>query len=224
MKERRERFPGIDWYCDRCGHFLNSQDGFTDHKYIWKCTYCGYKNSISRTNIIDLAEEYLVIRHLGIILGFIRCFCVYAALAYISSLLIGTQEGVPEIVLGIIRYATYALPFLIILSMIFERGIAKYGEDKLLIPWIITSIFYYIFDDLIRPFTEFISSIIALFSFSWHISVLFTIRKVFFTIRKLLFGLLYGAIVACFVYFMINTGTANALFNVVQQVVLKRQV
>lgn len=49
-----ERFPDVDWYCDRCGEHLNYQSGFDDHKYTWKCTYCGYKNSISKDNIIDL--------------------------------------------------------------------------------------------------------------------------------------------------------------------------
>ena len=38
-----ERFPDVDWYCDRCGEHLNYQSGFDDHKYTWKCTYCGYK-------------------------------------------------------------------------------------------------------------------------------------------------------------------------------------
>ena len=23
-----DRFPNIDWYCDRCNSYLNSQDGF----------------------------------------------------------------------------------------------------------------------------------------------------------------------------------------------------
>lgn len=46
-----DRFPGIDWWCDRCNALLNEQDGFDDHKYTWVCTECGYKNSISRTNI-----------------------------------------------------------------------------------------------------------------------------------------------------------------------------
>lgn len=48
---RAPRFPGIDWYCDKCGAFLNSQKNFDDHKYIWKCRECGYKNSISWANI-----------------------------------------------------------------------------------------------------------------------------------------------------------------------------
>ena len=46
-----ERFPGIDWHCDRCGAYLNSQEGFDDHKYLWKCTECGYKSVRSDTNI-----------------------------------------------------------------------------------------------------------------------------------------------------------------------------
>lgn len=48
---REPRFPGIDWYCDHCGALLNTQKGFDDHKYTWKCKECGYKNSISSDNI-----------------------------------------------------------------------------------------------------------------------------------------------------------------------------
>lgn len=46
-----ERFPDVDWWCDHCNAYLNDQSGFDDHKYIWKCTDCGYKNSISSDNI-----------------------------------------------------------------------------------------------------------------------------------------------------------------------------
>lgn len=38
-----ERFPEIDWYCDRCNAYLNDQPGFDDHHYVWKCTECGHK-------------------------------------------------------------------------------------------------------------------------------------------------------------------------------------
>lgn|GEM_PF-2139697 len=48
---KEERFPDIDWYCDNCNEYLNIQDGFNDRKYIWKCTECGFKSSISRDNI-----------------------------------------------------------------------------------------------------------------------------------------------------------------------------
>ena len=53
-----DRFPGIDWYCDRCHAHLNDQPGFDDHKYTWACTECGYKNSISATNIYDPEEDF----------------------------------------------------------------------------------------------------------------------------------------------------------------------
>lgn len=53
-----ERFPGIDWYCDRCNAYLNNQDGFDDHKYTWKCTECGHKNSISADNIYISEDHY----------------------------------------------------------------------------------------------------------------------------------------------------------------------
>ncbi|TAA13321.1 Sec23/Sec24 zinc finger-containing protein [Streptococcus parasuis] len=48
-----ERFPETDWYCDGCGEYLNDQHGFDDHKYVWKCTECGFKSSISKDNIFD---------------------------------------------------------------------------------------------------------------------------------------------------------------------------
>ena len=52
-----KRFEGIDWYCDRCGDCLSEQKDFDDHKYIWKCNCCGYKNSISKDNILVLSDE-----------------------------------------------------------------------------------------------------------------------------------------------------------------------
>ncbi|MBO0421260.1 Sec23/Sec24 zinc finger-containing protein [Vagococcus fluvialis] len=56
-----ERFADIDWYCDNCNAYLNGQDSFDDNKYIWKCTNCGFKSSISKDNIRydDTEEEYL---------------------------------------------------------------------------------------------------------------------------------------------------------------------
>ncbi len=53
------RFFGIDWWCDRCNAYLNNQEGFDDRKYIWKCTECGHKNSISEDNIYESKEDYL---------------------------------------------------------------------------------------------------------------------------------------------------------------------
>lgn len=47
----KSRFIGIDWFCDKCGARLDTQKGFDDSKYLWKCTECGFKSSISRDNI-----------------------------------------------------------------------------------------------------------------------------------------------------------------------------
>ncbi len=52
------RFPNVTWWCDSCGANLNCQEGFDDHKYVWKCTECGYKNSISKDNIFVEQENY----------------------------------------------------------------------------------------------------------------------------------------------------------------------
>ncbi len=52
------RFPGIEWYCDRCGAHLNEQDGFDDHLPKWECTACGYSNRISFEEIYDNEEDW----------------------------------------------------------------------------------------------------------------------------------------------------------------------
>ncbi len=65
----KPRFPDIDWYCDHCGSSLNNQRGFNDHKYIWKCKECGYKNSISWANI--RFEDSIVMKWFLSFLGFL---------------------------------------------------------------------------------------------------------------------------------------------------------
>ena len=52
------RFPGIDWFCDRCGDYLNEQEGFDDHLPVWKCTHCGYRNCIDIDNISHSEQDY----------------------------------------------------------------------------------------------------------------------------------------------------------------------
>jgi hypothetical protein len=51
-----ERFPDVDWYCDRCNAHLNSQSGFDDNKDTWKCEACGHKNGISSDNIFEAQD------------------------------------------------------------------------------------------------------------------------------------------------------------------------
>lgn len=55
------RFPDVDWFCDRCNARLNTQAGFDDNKYTWKCAECGHKNSISRDNIHASKEDFLAL-------------------------------------------------------------------------------------------------------------------------------------------------------------------
>lgn len=52
------RFPGIEWYCDRCGAHLNGQTGFNDFGHVWKCTACGFRNVIEVEEIYDSEEDY----------------------------------------------------------------------------------------------------------------------------------------------------------------------
>lgn len=54
------RFPGIEWYCDRCGEHLNDQPGFSDKEPLWHCRLCGYPNPIRLTAIYNCEKEYLL--------------------------------------------------------------------------------------------------------------------------------------------------------------------
>lgn len=51
------RFPGVEWYCDRCGEYLNIQPGFDDHLHEWRCRKCGYVNRLSMDEIYDTDAE-----------------------------------------------------------------------------------------------------------------------------------------------------------------------
>ena len=53
-----KRFPNIEWYCDRCNDNLDTQKGFNDNHYVWKCKKCGHKNSISSDNIYASKKEF----------------------------------------------------------------------------------------------------------------------------------------------------------------------
>ena len=50
--EMTENFPDIDWYCDYCNDYLNSQSGFHDGCGEWTCTKCGQINPINEDEII----------------------------------------------------------------------------------------------------------------------------------------------------------------------------
>lgn len=55
--ELDRKYPGIEFYCDRCGEHLNEQEGFDDHQSPWKCTACGFENEISEHVIYNSQED-----------------------------------------------------------------------------------------------------------------------------------------------------------------------
>ena len=56
-----ERFPEIDWYCDRCNAYLNDQSGFDIH--IEAMDPQIYDRSQNGTTIIHQHIEQLIRRH-----------------------------------------------------------------------------------------------------------------------------------------------------------------
>lgn len=52
-----ERFPGVLWWCDKCGDCLNHQNGFSDQNDIWKCTSCGSEKCIGAANIYSEEDD-----------------------------------------------------------------------------------------------------------------------------------------------------------------------
>ncbi len=101
---REPRFPGIDWYCDHCGALLNSQKGFDDHKYVWKCKKCGYKNSISWDNI--RVGDSRTTKFLLHFLGFISYVGLWTAVMLGIGLLVFDADR-----------SRYLVPFLVFLGM-----------------------------------------------------------------------------------------------------------
>lgn len=50
---KKIKIEDCDWYCDTCGAFLNSQDGFYYLCDTWKCTNCGSINYIDEDHILN---------------------------------------------------------------------------------------------------------------------------------------------------------------------------
>lgn len=151
MKNREPRFPGIDWYCDNCNAYLNTQPDFDDHHYVWKCKICGYKSSISRANITfeTISHENYI---LGFILGILRTAIACLVIVLILNVLMFNAHIIcPDWLLPVLITSYIALD---IFSMYFERCIVKYGQGKKLLPWIICSVFVYLWGDVTRPVTE----------------------------------------------------------------------
>lgn len=193
------RFPGIDWFCDNCGAYLNNQSHFDDRKYIWKCKKCGYKNSISAANI--RFEDPILHKILGFILGVLRSLLLYVVIVLsigeyycnFHPLLIGSNR------LSILCLAAYIV--VILLSLFFERVIAKYGIQKSLVLWVISTIPFNILGDFIRPLREVLSFPFALINLIRLKLKVIPFRKYFRT--KCLYALSYLLLLlAVFILFL----------------------
>lgn len=154
------RFPDVDWFCDNCDAYLNNQRNFDDRKYIWKCKKCGYKNSISAANI--RYENPILHNVIGFILGFMRSFLVYTIVILFISEIISKQKYVSIFGYRVLFLSVAFYPVLIVLSLFFERVIAKYGVHKPLGKWIGATIPAYVIGDFLRPLQEVLGFPLAL--------------------------------------------------------------
>lgn len=172
---REPRFPGIDWYCDQCGAFLNSQSGFDDHKYTWKCRACGYKNSISWDNISagDSTSTKLLLHFLGL-LSFIGFWS--SIMLAISMFVFGADKNV-YLMPFLIFLGLYVLAF--VMALIVEFGIrhTRFTARNLFVV-----IFRNLKEDLLTPLMavkEILSNLLSLITrlipikrkFVWHSNV-----------------------------------------------------
>lgn len=41
----------VFWFCDKCGTFLNTQEGFDENKKLFVCQKCGFINNVTEDNI-----------------------------------------------------------------------------------------------------------------------------------------------------------------------------
>lgn len=58
---KKEEFPNIDWYCDNCNDYLNSQSGFYDGCGNWTCTNCGHINPLLKMKSFGMMIQVMMI-------------------------------------------------------------------------------------------------------------------------------------------------------------------
>lgn len=181
---RKPRFPGVSWYCDHCGASLNSQKGFSDHKYIWKCKKCGYKNSISWDNIDSgdsVAEKYLL--HF---LGFLSYIGFWTSLMLAISIFAFKADKNMYMLPLLYSLGIYIAAF--IMSLIVEFGLRK---TKLSFRKLLTAIIRNIKEDILAPLLfvkEILNTILSLLSkmlrlkkpFIWYNNVIIIIVALFY--------------------------------------------
>lgn len=141
---REPRFPGVDWYCDHCGALLNTQRRFDDHKYTWKCTECGFKNSISWDNISS--GDSSAMKFLLHFLGFLSYISFWTGIMLAVALIVFHADREKYLILFIACVGMYVLAF--ILDVIIEFGLrhTQFSVKNLLLV-----IFRNLKEDLIAP-------------------------------------------------------------------------
>ena len=160
MSNKNPRFPDIDWWCDNCGSYLNNQPGFDDHKYLWKCKNCGYKNSLSWDNVFSDRPVVSILSRILLYCGIANIYFLIASILVHFSLLLPIESRLLAFwrILQAPLFRFGILPFfvsyivLVILGMLFERFVAKYWPDKN--AWILRSFFYYLWLWISSPFKE----------------------------------------------------------------------
>ena len=154
--EREPRFPGIEWYCDHCGDCLSTQPGFNDHKYIWKCRKCGYKNSISWANIDSGTSAFgrTMLSFLGLLSG-ISLYTVIMLCIAIFGFHASKQVFMP---LMLVFLGIYLI--LLVIAVIVENHFHHYKKTASMIAMIILRDLR---EDLVGPFATVKNGIAAIF-------------------------------------------------------------
>ena len=167
---REPRFPGIDWYCDHCGALLNTQRKFDDHKYTWKCTECGFKNSISWDNISS--GDSAAMKFLLHLIGFLSYIGFWTGIMLAVAMFVFHADRDKYFTLFLASLGLYAIAF--ILDVIIEFGLR---HSKFSIKNLIFVIFRNLKEDLLAPLMaikEIISNLLSFITrklprkYVWH--------------------------------------------------------
>ncbi len=159
---REPRFPGIIWYCDRCGACLSTQKGFDDHKYTWKCKECGYKNSISWDNINS--GDSIAAKILLYFLGFLSFVGFWTSLMLGISLYVFHADKSIYLLPFFIFIGLYLIAFTITIVLQFTIR-----HKKKTTRGVILEILYDLKEDFLVPFMAVKEILCNLLSFITHL-------------------------------------------------------
>lgn len=154
---REPRFPGIDWYCDHCGALLNNQKHFDDHKYTWKCTKCGFKNSISLDNI--RSGDSSAMKFLLYLIGFLSYVGLWTGVMLAVAIFAFSADRNQYFTLFLSSAGLYVLAFILSLFIEFALRHTTFSIRNLCFV-----IFRNLKEDLLAPFLAFKEILSFLFS------------------------------------------------------------